>query len=105
MNKKIIIDTEEIKNKFRNTYDHATKGMHHKHQRRFMLENEVKLFTNKDEMVSYVNGLTQIENVEIFKIEDHLYKVLITRLKKVEAEECCKEESKECCKEDSKDES
>jgi hypothetical protein len=84
MNKKIIIDAEEIKNRFRSSYGH-------KHQGRFMFENEVKLFTNKEEMVTYVNSLTQIENVEIFKIEDNLYKVLVSRVKKVEQKECCKE--------------
>jgi len=42
---------------------------------------EVKLFTNKDQMVAYVNNLSGIENVEIFKIEDDLYKVLVTRRK------------------------
>jgi hypothetical protein len=46
---------------------------------------EVKLFTNKDQMVAYVNNLTGIENVEIFKIEDDLYKVLVSR-KKVSSE-------------------
>jgi hypothetical protein len=40
---------------------------------------EVKLFSNKEEMIQFVNELKQIENVEITKIEESLYKVLISR--------------------------
>ena len=53
----------------------------HVHPHRMHLDNEVKLFTDKNLMVDYVNKLTGIENVEIFKIEDNLYKVLISRRK------------------------
>lgn len=42
---------------------------------------EVKLFSHKEDMITYVNQLKGIENVEITKIEDHLYKVLIIRKK------------------------
>ncbi len=42
---------------------------------------EVKLFSNKEEMIEFVNALKQIENVEITKIEESLYKVLIIRRK------------------------
>lgn len=42
---------------------------------------EVKLFSNKEEMIQFVNELKQIENVEITKIEESLYKVLIIRRK------------------------
>lgn len=48
---------------------------------RHCLKNEIKLFTNKNEMVTYVNQLQGIENVEIYKIEDDLYKVLVSRKK------------------------
>ena len=40
---------------------------------------EVKLFTDKQKMVDYVNQLSGIENVEIYKIEDQLYKVLVSK--------------------------
>ena len=103
MNKKVIIDTEEIRNRFKNKFEHATKGMEHKHHRRFSMENEVKLFTNKDEMVTYVNGLTQIQNVEIFKIEDELYYVLVARLRKEEEHECCKDNVEDHSKETNKE--
>jgi len=42
---------------------------------------EVKLFSNKEEMIKFVNELKNIENVEITKIEESLYKLLIIRRK------------------------
>ncbi len=95
MNKKIIIDTEEIKNRFRNKHEHGNRNPFYKHEGRFRFENEVKLFTNKEEMVAYVNALVQIENVEIFKIEDSLYKVLVSRVKQQEHKDCCHEHKEE----------
>jgi len=101
MPKKIIIETdnlnedcqgieEEIREGYRKIRDHGRRGFekirkHIHHQ----IVKEVKLFTNKKEMVSYVNNLEDIQNVEIFKIEDDLYKVLVTRRKILK--ECCKD--------------
>lgn len=42
---------------------------------------EVKLFSEKETMIEFVNQLRHIENVEISKIEESLYKVLIIRRK------------------------
>jgi hypothetical protein len=94
MPKKIIIETgekddsmgHEFKDEFRKLHEHRPFGGDRvrKHDIRGRSEKEVKLFVNKSEMVSFVNGLQNIQNVEIFKIEDDLYKVLVTRHKKDE---------------------
>ena len=63
------------------------------------IENDVKLFTDKAAMVEYVNQLTGIENVEIFKIEDSLYKVLVSRRVKRDKTEDNETES-DCCHEE-----
>ncbi len=94
MPKKIIIETgekddfmgHEFKDEFRKLHEHRPFGSERvrKHVIRGRIEKEVKLFVNKSEMVTYVNGLQNIQNVEIFKIEDDLYKVLVTRHKKDE---------------------
>lgn len=77
------------------------RGMYRKYT------HEVKLFTDKDEMILYVNSLTMIENVEVFKIEDNLYKVHVVRKnmdnQKEKDHECCHgeghrhEKDHECC--------
>ncbi|PKK92549.1 MAG: hypothetical protein CVV61_09165 [Tenericutes bacterium HGW-Tenericutes-6] len=92
MPKKIIIETEErdddmphdFREEFRRMHEHRPGGPERvrKHVIRLGIEKEVKLFVDKGEMVTYVNGLQDIQNVEIFKIEDDLYKVLVTRHKK-----------------------
>jgi len=94
MPKKIIIETEEheddlgrgFKEEFRRMHEHRPHGGDRvrKHVIRLGIEKEVKLFVDKSEMVKYVNSLQNIQNVEIFKIEDDLYKVLVTRHKKDE---------------------
>ncbi|GEM_PF-1025942 len=102
MPRKIIIETDNIKDdieeefeeEFEQKFRDPFRKMHnrppfgperiikkHVHMR---VESEVKLFTDKSEMVTYVNQLKDIQNVEIFKIEDQLYKVLVTRRKKHE---------------------
>lgn len=85
MEKKIFINTENMKDEMRKMREERFGHMRD-HMR---CENEVKLFTDKNEMVTYVNKLTGIENVEIFKIEDNLYKVLVSRRRSHEG--CCKE--------------
>ena len=93
MPKKIIIDTEDMD--FRGFKDFERMPHHMKHMvMRQHVTNEVKLFTDKNEMVAYVNQLEDIKNVEIFKIEDDLYKVLVTKIKKHEGK-CCKEDEDE----------
>jgi len=60
--------------------------------------HEIKLFTDKREMIEFVNQLTHVENVEIFKIEDQLYKVHVIR--KLKDHDCCQNHDKEeheCC--------
>ena len=96
MQKKIIIETEDIKDEFGREFKEGFKRMHDhrqfngdrikRHSIRLGIEKEVKLFVDKAEMVTYVNHLENIQNVEIFKIEDNLYKVLVTRHKKIEDE-------------------
>lgn len=66
----------------RDEFRKVNEEMHH--HRRECIENEVKLFTDRDQMVTYVNQLTGIENVDIYKIEDQLYKVLVSRKKQRE---------------------
>ena len=103
MDKKIFINKED----FKRMRDHGFRSEHIRRMHKVSMINEVKLFTDKDKMVDYVNGLSGIENVEIFKIEDQLYKVLVSRKEiekdccKDESEDCCKDESEHCCKEDS----
>ena len=90
MDHKTFMDPEEFKKQFKRMREEGP--MHQQKVQRFMhmrMENEVKLFTDKNKMVEYVNQLTGIENVEIFKIEDQLYKVLVSR-RPVE-KECCKD--------------
>ena len=89
--RKVIIETDGVRQEFNNNdFMRQFKRMRHHHE----VENEVKLFTEKSEMVSYVNQLTGIQNVEIFKIEDNLYKVLVS--KKVNHEHrCCHEDEHE----------
>ncbi|MDY0294678.1 MAG: hypothetical protein RBQ71_02610 [Acholeplasmataceae bacterium] len=74
-NKRIFINREQIKDEFRRANDEMRQRRHE------CIENEVKLFTDRDQMVTYVNQLTGIENVDIYKIEDNLYKVLVSRKK------------------------
>lgn len=98
MPKKIIIDRDGVRKEFvAPDFGHRMHMMRHHHE----MENDVKLFTDKSKMVDYVNQLTGIGNVEVFKIEDNLYKVLVTRRKKRD-EKCCHEEEKQhkCCHED-----
>jgi hypothetical protein len=66
--------------------------------------HEIKLFTDKNEMILYVNSLTMVENVEVFKIEDQLYKVHVVRKNnETNQHECCHGENHkhhddhECC--------
>lgn len=105
MEKKIFINKED----FRRMREHGFRPEHVRRMYKVNMINEVKLFTNKDKMVEYVNGLSGIENVEIFKIEDQLYKVLVSRKEiekdccKDDSEECCKDNSEACCEEESKD--
>lgn len=95
MPRKIIIETEEdikemaeeeFREPFRRMRDHMPFGPERIIKKRMHppMDNEVKLFTDKAEMVSFVNQLKDIHNVEIFKIEDQLYKVLVTRRRKHE---------------------
>lgn len=74
--KHIFIDREKIKDEIRK---HRERDFRRHHDD--CIENEVKLFTDKNQMVTYVNQLTGIENVDIYKIEDNLYKVLVSRKK------------------------
>ncbi len=110
MQKKIIIETDgfedfekpEFKDEFRRMHEHRPfrNEPFKKHMMNILIEKEVKLFTDKAEMVAYVNGLTNIHDVEIYKIEDDLYKVLVTKQKKKEG--CCEEKREEtegCCEE------
>lgn len=105
MDKKIFMNKED----FKRMHEHGHGPEHMRRMYRVNMVNEVKLFTDKDKMVDYVNGLSGIENVEIFKIEDKLYKVLVSRKLidkdccKDGSEKCCKDESKPCCEEDSED--
>jgi len=96
MPKKIIIESNGVRKEFSSPdFGHRMRMMRHHHE----MENDVKLFTDKAKMVEYVNQLTGIENVEIFKIEDNLYKVLVTKKKKQE-EKCCQEKhqhDEKCC--------
>lgn len=85
MEKKIFINQENMRDEMRKMREERFGPMR-EHMR---TNNEVKLFTDKNEMVTYVNQLTGIENVEIFKIEDNLYKVLVSRRKAHEG--CCKD--------------
>ncbi len=75
---------------------------HRRPHRKFT--HEIKLFTDKNEMIAFVNQLTSVENVEIFKIEEHLYKVHVTRrLMDQDTHECCHghdSEQHECCQGD-----
>ncbi|MDO9629531.1 MAG: hypothetical protein Q7I99_06490 [Acholeplasmataceae bacterium] len=96
MDKKIFIKAED----FRRMREHGHGPEHMRRMMKVNMVNEVKLFTEKNKMVDYVNGLSGIENVEIFKIEDNLYKVLVSR--RIVEKDCCKEDSKECCKEETK---
>ncbi len=92
MDKKTYETPEDIRREFRKVRE--TTFLNSNNMHRFMhqrTENEVKLFTDKIKMVEYVNQLTGIENVEIFKIEDQLYKVLVSR--RHHEKECCKEHS------------
>lgn len=78
MEKRVFMHSEFAKEDMRKMRDEYFR---HMHNHRINIENEVKLFTDKNAMVTYVNQLTGIENVEIFKIEDNLYKVLVSRRK------------------------
>jgi hypothetical protein len=92
MDKKTYETPDDIRREFRKVREATFLNSNNMH--RFMhqrTENEVKLFTDKIKMVEYVNQLTGIENVEIFKIEDQLYKVLVSR--RHHEKECCKEHS------------
>jgi hypothetical protein len=92
MEKKGFETPDDIRREFRKVRQDSF--MNPENMRRFMhlrTDNEVKLFTDKNKMVEYVNQLIGIENVEIFKIEDQLYKVLVSR--KHHEKECCKEHS------------
>jgi len=92
MDKKVYETPEDIRREFRKVREASFLNPNNMH--RFMqhkTDNEVKLFTDKNKMVEYVNQLTGIENVEIFKIEDQLYKVLVSR--RHHDKECCKEHS------------
>ncbi|MDX9691109.1 MAG: hypothetical protein RBT45_01560 [Acholeplasmataceae bacterium] len=87
MVKKVIVETDGIIREFKgHEFAHKVRSM-----QRHELENEVKLFTDRTEMVNYVNQLEGIHNVEIFKIEDNLYKVLVMRKPKSE-HKCCHED-------------
>jgi hypothetical protein len=73
-----------------------------RHHRKY--HHEIKLFTDKDEMILYVNSLSMVENVEVFKIEERLYKVHVVRRNVEENQhECCHGENHkqktdhECC--------
>ena len=55
--------------------------------------HEIKLFTDKDEMIMYVNRLENIENADVFKIEDNLYKVHVVRKNQMNPNE----KEHECC--------
>lgn len=87
MEKRVFINAENMREEMRKIREEKWGRGSHMHHR---MENEVKLFTDKNEMVTFVNQLKDIENVDIFKIEDNLYKVFITR--KCKHEGCCKEE-------------
>jgi 5-formyltetrahydrofolate cyclo-ligase len=96
MDKKNIFNPEDMKEELKEQMKKVRenmpfKGEHHRQHRHMQRASEVKLFTDKSAMVEYVNNLSEIENVEIFKIEDALYKVLITR--RVKQGDCCKEQS------------
>lgn len=81
MDKKIFMNEETMKKIREERRGHAQHMHNH-------IQNEIRLFTDKNEMVTFVNQLKDIENVDIFKIEDNLYKVLISRKKHHEG--CCR---------------
>ena len=76
---------EEFKREFRKEFD---KEMRHGgpwgHPRRHNKKMTTKLFTDKQELVKYVNEIGEKgAKIDIFKIEDDLYKVeVIERIKK-----------------------
>ncbi len=77
--KRTFINPEQFKEEMRRMKERQFMFDRHRHEH---FENEVKLFTDRDQMVDYVNHLSHIENVDIFKIEENLYKVLVTRRRK-----------------------
>ena len=97
MSKKIIIEKNGVRREFGAGFGRHFNMLKNRH---YHVENEVKLFTDKTAMVEYVNQLTGIENVEVFKIEDNLYKVLVA--KKVMHQEDSDENQKDsgCCHEE-----
>jgi hypothetical protein len=84
---KIIIDGDDFRHDFKGHHDHRPGGPREFRRHRHERENTVRLFTDRQEMVAYVNGLENIDNVDVFKIEDDLYKVFVTRFKKQQDQE------------------
>ncbi len=78
---KFIKNEEPSDQRHHGRHDHRPGGPREFKRFRHDRENTVRLFTDKEAMVLYVNTLENIENVDVYKIEDHLYKVLVTRLK------------------------
>ncbi len=76
MEKRTFVNPEQFREEMRRMKEREFMFERRRHEH---FENEVKLFTDRDQMVDYVNHLTHIENVDIFKIEENLYKVLVTR--------------------------
>ncbi len=97
MDKKTWMNKED----FKRMRDHGHGFKHMGRMHHVNMVNEVKLFTDKIKMVDYVNGLSGIENVEIFKIEDQLYKVLVSR--RIVDKDCCKDDHEACCEDDSEE--
>lgn len=52
---------------------HGHKGHHTKKR------SEITMFTDKQALVDYVNQLESIDNVDVYKIDDNLYKVHVKR--------------------------
>ena len=71
---------EHIRREFR---DERPRGEIYKHHR-FPRKLTTKLFTSKEELVAYVNDIGETgAKIDVFKIEDGLYKVeVIERQKK-----------------------
>jgi hypothetical protein len=52
---------------------------HHAHKGRGLNRhyNEIRMFTDKEALVDYVNQLESVENVDVYKIDENLYKVQV----------------------------
>jgi hypothetical protein len=89
---KFIRNEESSEPRHHGRHDHRPGGPREFKRFRQDRENTVRLFTDKEAMVLYVNTLENIDNVDVYKIEDQLYKVLVTRVKPQVTQKESKEE-------------